>query len=122
MIGIAALLAWGQYKNYQRKAYESTPEGMNEVARVESIGIGRPVRSQTGALYFGGFRCRTDCSGHEAGYDWAEDFDDIDTQYCSSLNAPISFIEGCIAYAKELKNAAEEDEMDRYSDDRESRW
>ncbi|CAH6660633.1 hypothetical protein [Pseudocitrobacter vendiensis] len=117
VICIAAVLAWGQYKKYQREAFEATPEGMNHVAMVNSIGVGAPIRSQTGVLYFGGFRCKTDCSGHQAGYDWAESFDEIDEQFCQSQNAPASFIEGCIAYANDLKSAAEESQMDRYSGD-----
>ncbi|MCX6740326.1 MAG: hypothetical protein NTZ49_03805 [Candidatus Parcubacteria bacterium] len=48
---------------------------------------------------FYGYECTDDCSGHEAGYDWAEEkgIDDVDD--CSGKSQ--SFIEGCQAYVEE---------------------
>ena len=48
---------------------------------------------------FGGYGCTDDCSGHEAGYAWAEEngIDDPDT--CGGNSQ--SFEEGCRAYAEE---------------------
>lgn len=59
---------------------------------------------QAGRETFHGYDCTIDCSGHEAGYDWAEehgitDGDDCDTAGEHS-NSP-SFAEGCHAYVDE---------------------
>lgn len=49
---------------------------------------------------FKGYSCTDDCSGHEAGYEWAEDKDIYDYDNCSGNST--SFIEGCKAYVDEL--------------------
>lgn len=52
-----------------------------------------PVRT------FHGYLCTDDCSGHEAGYNWAM-INDVDDEYdCTGYSQ--SFIEGCIAYVEE---------------------
>jgi hypothetical protein len=51
------------------------------------------------AEYFHGYRCTDDCSGHEAGYRWAEDHDIHDPDDCGGNSQ--SFIEGCRAWAEE---------------------
>ena len=48
---------------------------------------------------FGGYDCTDDCSGHEAGYEWAEDKDINDIDDCGGNSN--SFIEGCWAYVDE---------------------
>ena len=48
---------------------------------------------------FMGYDCVDDCSGHEAGYDWAEEYD-ITNDYDCDGNSD-SFIEGCQAYVDE---------------------
>ena len=48
---------------------------------------------------FHGYTCTDDCSGHQAGYDWAETNDITDPDDCSGNSQ--SFIEGCQAYAEE---------------------
>jgi len=60
-------------------------------------------------LTFMGKDCTKDCSGHEAGYEWAQekDIDDIDD--CGGKSQ--SFIEGCEAYVEEHESY--------YSDDNE---
>src|ERR1035438_6438518 len=50
-------------------------------------------------LTFHGYDCTVDCSGHEAGYQWAEEHDITDPSDCSGNSQ--SFIEGCQAYAEE---------------------
>ena len=55
-----------------------------------------PVRTPT---TFMGYQCTDDCSGHEAGYQWAEEHDIDDPDDCDGNSE--SFIEGCQAYAKE---------------------
>jgi len=48
---------------------------------------------------FKGYECTDDCSGHEAGYNWAKKKGIIEPSDCSGKSN--SFIEGCRSYAKE---------------------
>lgn len=50
-------------------------------------------------MYFHGYKCKADCSGHEAGYKWAERNDIDDEDDCTGRSW--SFIEGCMAYVEE---------------------
>ncbi len=61
--------------------------------------------------YFRGRECTVDCSGHEAGYDWAQEHGISDVEDCGGNSE--SFIEGCESYAEELDN----NDSDYYSDD-----
>jgi hypothetical protein len=45
------------------------------------------------------WKCTSDCSGHEAGYEWAEEKGITDPSDCGGKSE--SFIEGCEAYANE---------------------
>lgn len=45
------------------------------------------------------WECTGDCSGHDAGYEWASDNDISDPSDCGGKST--SFIEGCEAYANE---------------------
>lgn len=47
-----------------------------------------------------GYPCTDDCSGHEAGYEWAEEHNIEDPDDCGGSSQ--SFTEGCQAYAEEL--------------------
>ncbi len=51
------------------------------------------------AQSFNGYPCTQDCSGHEAGYEWAERQGIDDPDDCSGNSN--SFIEGCQAWADE---------------------
>lgn len=55
----------------------------------------QPVRS----AQFQGYGCTSDCSGHRAGYEWAESRGIASPDECSGRSQ--SFIEGCEAYAEE---------------------
>lgn len=48
---------------------------------------------------FHGYDCTDDCSGHEAGYDWANRHGITNPNDCGGNSQ--SFIEGCEAYANE---------------------
>ncbi len=48
---------------------------------------------------FAGAGCTEDCSGHEAGYAWAEEKGITDPDNCGGKSW--SFVEGCRAYAEE---------------------
>jgi hypothetical protein len=51
------------------------------------------------AATFDGYQCKGDCSGHQAGYDWAEQNDVDDESSCSTPST--SFNEGCQSYIDE---------------------
>jgi hypothetical protein len=59
------------------------------------------------ALTFHGYDCTEDCSGHEAGYEWAELHDIDDPDDCGGNSQ--SFIEGCQAYAEEQQSTGADD-------------
>jgi len=53
-----------------------------------------------------GLNCTVDCSGYDAGYNWAKQRDIDDDDYCPDGNK--SFYEGCVAYAVGSSGAANE--------------
>ena len=61
-----------------------------------------------GQGYFHGYRCTDDCSGHEAGYEYAERYHITDPDDCGGNSQ--SFIEGCMAYAEEYGGYKDDDE------------
>ncbi|WP_235582254.1 hypothetical protein [Rhizobacter sp. Root1221] len=61
-----------------------------------------------------GYACTVDCSGHEVGYEWAEENDIDDPDDCGGKSE--SFIEGCRSYAEE-QGADAEDEGDDNNDE-----
>lgn len=50
------------------------------------------------ASAFDGYECSDDCSGHQAGYDWAEQNDIDDEDACDTPSQ--SFNEGCQSYVE----------------------
>ena len=62
---------------------------------------------------FDGYACREDCSGHEAGYRWAEEHDITDVEDCEAAgehsNSP-SFAEGCESYVNGEGDPQESDD------------
>lgn len=61
------------------------------------------------AATFNGFECTDDCSGHEAGYAWAEDREPDDETDCADNSQ--SFYEGCVAWLRdrdELRQAEDQ--------------
>lgn len=59
-----------------------------------------------------GYNCTSDCSGHEAGYEWANENGIDDPDDCDGNSD--SFIEGCQAYAEEQQSMAEETLEDEF--------
>lgn len=80
-------------------------------------GFVSPAVAQT----FLGYPCTIDCSGHEAGYEWAER-NGVNSAWDCGGNSR-SFIEGCEAYAEE-QEADESDYYDLLGDEEseESNW
>jgi hypothetical protein len=74
------------------------------------LGLSRSSSLQTpgGQLYFRGDPCTIDCSGHEAGYAWAEDNGIDDPDDCDGNSE--SFIEGCKSYIEEQKSGDSDEE------------
>ena len=66
------------------------------------------------AQTFGGYDCTYDCSGHKAGYEWAEAKGITDEEQCEDIlvTAPnrTSFYEGCKAYVEDPSRGAVEDD------------
>ena len=58
---------------------------------------------------FGDFDCADDCSGHAAGYKWAEKHEIEDEADCPYGNSQ-SFHEGCVARTRDAGRGAEEDD------------
>lgn len=61
---------------------------------------------------FHGYPCTEDCSGHEAGFEWAEEHDITDPDDCEGKSE--SFIEGCKAYAEEYQENFENNDNNDY--------
>ena len=74
-----------------------------------------PVHAQS----YGGYPCTDDCSGHEAGYDWAEDNSIQDESDCGGNSN--SFIEGCYSYVEEQEDEAER-ERSWNDDEEDDQW
>jgi hypothetical protein len=57
---------------------------------------------------FGGYECTEDCSGHKAGYEWAEEHNITDESDCGGNSQ--SFIEGCQTYTQDPSRGGLEDD------------
>lgn len=73
---------------------------------------------------FDGYDCTADCSGHEAGYRWAEEHDIADGDTCDTAgehSSSPSFAEGCRAYVDgdqpDLDGSGNDKDDDSGSDD-----
>jgi hypothetical protein len=66
------------------------------------------------ARAFGGYECTVDCSGHKAGYDWAETGGNVTEADCEAilLRWPNrnSFYEGCLAYVEDPSRGSDQDD------------
>ena len=57
---------------------------------------------------FHGYTCTQDCSGHKAGYEWAEKKGIADEDDCGGSSQ--SFAEGCQAYVEESASEGDTDQ------------
>ncbi len=71
-----------------------------EKASAEAIEISHPAKNAP-RYRFMGYACTDDCSGHSAGYRWAQKKGIDDDDDCTGNSN--SFIEGCLAYVEENK-------------------
>ncbi len=58
---------------------------------------------------FGGYECTDDCSGHKAGYEWAERKGIKSSSDCPLGNSN-SFYEGCLAYTEDPYRGSDADD------------
>jgi hypothetical protein len=84
LFAIATLLIWNALDGHRPHAGQSTPLFLSKHT-------------------FHGYNCTEDCSGHEAGYNWAERHELINMADCAGNSQ--SFIEGCRAYVLEGTDA-----------------
>ncbi len=66
---------------------------------------------------FDSYECLDDCSGHQAGYDWAEE-NDIDDDSACSTNSP-SFNEGCQSFVDGGGGVIDDEDDSGWDDDEE---
>lgn len=89
----------GPWKKYQTQ--KNTTEFLNHPLKpVIDPSILKSLNKQA-ALQFHGYGCTNDCSGHQAGYRWAERKNIEEEDDCTGKSQ--SFIEGCMAYVEENK-------------------
>ena len=70
-----------------------------EIYVLEDFGNSEDYFTDPDKQYFKGYECTEDCSGHEAGYSWAEEKGIESKEECTGNSQ--SFIEGCYAYVEE---------------------
>lgn len=87
---------WAEYEdidNFDDCQYEfgsgDAEDGCNDYVR----------HNYSGYRSFGSYDCTEDCSGHEAGYEWAERNDIYHEDDCGGNSN--SFIEGCLQYVED---------------------
>jgi hypothetical protein len=104
ILAVVALLALFNYGQSDKKT------------TVSSTPVQATDETSKSGLTFHGYDCTVDCSGHQAGYEWAEEHDITDPSDCSGNSQ--SFIEGCQAYAEEQGGVdGSDDERDNSSDE-----
>jgi hypothetical protein len=83
----------------------SLPGQIEAIMRAYIVIVALPALAMFALVYtarthdrtYAGFNCTVDCSGHEAGYRWAQQNGIDDEDYCPDGDSE-SFHEGCIAY------------------------
>jgi hypothetical protein len=109
-----SLIGCGQGNNYA-----SSVEDEAYTAQVDEDAARESARSELeGTTYVGQgavYGCTSDCSGHDAGYEWAQENEIEDPSDCGGKSA--SFIEGCEAYAEEFQRQVEEEEQEQLSEE-----
>jgi hypothetical protein len=78
------------------------------------VGVILSAATPSIARTFGGYECRVDCSGHKAGYEWAEARGTTDEARCEAILRRWpnrnSFYEGCLVYVEDPARGADEDD------------
>lgn len=87
----------------QRQYIQERRDEAQEQAESEAID---DLEGTTYQDNLGSYGCTSDCSGHDAGFEWAQERELTDRYECSGNSQ--SFIEGCEAYFDELESKTEE--------------
>lgn len=101
---IVALWIFSGEKNGSTTTYDSAPQLNYQSQPAYQQQAIKTYSSPT----FMRYPCTEDCSGHEAGYNWAEENGIDDPDDCGGKSN--SFIEGCQAYAEEQQAAENKDD------------
>jgi hypothetical protein len=108
-VGLVLLLTHSKTDVGGTSAVTSTPSNSDSSAN-ESDDTSTEERTSS---TFAGSPCTSDCSGHEAGYNWAEEHGIDDESDCDTAggtsNSP-SFAGGCRAYVQENESTDDSDD------------
>lgn len=94
-----ALIVLGMWYFFGDKEEVKVDPYIESPNRTYNSNVPSPSSSYSSSANFNGYPCTDDCSGHEAGYEWAEDNGIDDPNDCDGNSE--SFIEGCQSYAEE---------------------
>lgn len=102
------LASCGSEAAYERDSYYG---GQSEDERADALADARgELDGLTYQDQHGSLGCTEDCSGHDAGYQWAQENEIEDAGDCGGNSN--SFIEGCEAYANDLNDLTDDTERD----------
>lgn len=77
--------------------------GVSRDQYFSAIAPSRPIPAIAAPYTFGAYECTGDCSGHAAGYEWAEQNGIEAPEDCGGSSS--SFIEGCEEYANDQRDS-----------------
>ena len=104
--GFILFVIFSNEESLEEKTIQNTiPESSYRSELDESSSISSEPSYEPTTVYYGetptfnGYECTDDCSGHEAGYNWAEENGVTSVDDCGGNSN--SFIEGCESYAEE---------------------
>lgn len=96
---VIALICGGYYLFADNNDLESESNSEFSSSYVSSKNSDFEEEYEPEPVTFNGYDCIDDCSGHEAGYNWAEENSIYDEYDCNGNSN--SFNEGCISYVEE---------------------
>ena len=106
IVGLAAVLSACGRTSSSTESYADLPQHTTEFD--EDAAMERAVEELAFETYSSigePFGCTEDCSGHEAGFEWAKQ-NEITDGWCGGNSE--SFVEGCQAYADAIQEKIEE--------------
>jgi hypothetical protein len=119
VLGMCLLLASACGPNSEKQNNRQGTSGSTSDTQSDASGSSAPDSAETarqnaideleGETYedvMGSGDCTQDCSGHNAGWEWAKTHEILDPDECSGNSD--SFIDGCKAYGEEVERRASE--------------
>lgn len=110
VVGLVLLVAYYARHDSSTQAHSPADGQSNTTSPSEPMPDANTDAPPSRQLTFHGYDCTDDCSGHRAGYEWAEEHNITDPDDCGGNSQ--SFIEGCKAYAGEEGDDTDGDEHD----------